>query len=207
MSFGSSADRVAIPGSNRAPLPGANKMGLGPADPGERIGVTVHLQPSRPLDKVVADLLSPGVQPGRRLSRDEFAAGAMSGATPVANPSLREDDYGAVGGRRRPLHFRVWKLKEAGVLRDDRRAGHERPHCDAATGSSTAPAAYRRPARPADRRRDPPADRGSGNPSALLLTAHSDYDASRNISSLVCNRPATARAHYAPRTRTPEPGP
>jgi kumamolisin len=61
-----SADRVPVEGSERAAFAGAREVG--PADPNERIRVSVYVRPGRPLDPVEGAGAT-----GRHLSREEFA--------------------------------------------------------------------------------------------------------------------------------------
>src|SRR5689334_18013391 len=74
-----SQDRVAVPGSERAPLPGAHAVGA--ADPGARIEVTVLLRSRAGETGPTPAEAAQSVHEQHRLSREEFAR--VRGADPA----------------------------------------------------------------------------------------------------------------------------
>ncbi len=68
------SQRVRVPGSERAPLPGARKVGI--ADPNERVQVSIYVSSRGATSKeaMLQKLIDQPAQNRRHLSREEFAA-------------------------------------------------------------------------------------------------------------------------------------
>ncbi len=89
-----SSDRVAIPGSERTPAPGARKAG--PAEPNEQIRVSVYVRPGRSTDPAAAvqELASQPTGQRRHLSRDEYAATYGADPNDLARVESFAKDHG-----------------------------------------------------------------------------------------------------------------